>query len=777
MRIHQLSKELGIPTNKLLLKAKQLNLNIKSPLSNLDEKAIAQLRKEFARKSPPEIATQKKGSFVPVPMESCLGKGATRIKQNRRKPAQPEPPDKKIIELPAAETEPNKKEAILAQLIEAPPSDTKTIRALRSTELDYYDKETVEQGKGFSGKIVEKRVAVKAKPFIKKTFFFKKKPTGPSQTLTPTKPLERKVIITGKITLRELSERIGIKADLIIKKLIGHDIMVQINDYLSEDALILIGLEFDYEIIHEKPKDITSQIIDVVDKPQDLKQRGPVVTFMGHIDHGKTSLIDKIRTTSVATTEAGAITQHLGSYEVVVNDKKMVILDTPGHEAFTRMRARGANITDIVVLVVAADDGVMPQTEEAISHAKAANTPIIVAINKVDKPNINIHKVKRQLSALDITPEEWGGKNIFVEVSALTGQEINHLLEMILLQAEIMELKANPSRRAYGTVLEAKLTESQGHLVTLLIQNGTLRIADPITCGSAYGRVRAIFDSNSKNITQAAPATLAKIIGLSCLPMAGDRCYVVDSIQTASKLAEIQKHRQKETPFIAKHITLENIFEKLSTTDLKEIRVVLKTDVQGSLEVIGQLLNNFSYKEAKIKIIHKGVGHINESDILLADASDAIVIGFNIPIEERAKALSNDYGIEIKTYNVIYSIVEDMKLALEGLLEPEEVEVKTGRLAVKNIFKISRLGNIAGCLVQEGRIERTSLVKIYRDKNLVFTGKLSSLKRLKDDAREVNEGFECGLKIDGFNDINIGDIIETYQKEKRLKKLTSLNLT
>jgi translation initiation factor IF-2 len=764
MRVYQLAEELGVTSKELITKAKELQINIKSSVINISKRIEDQLRKEYQPKKVEEpIAAEKKTvisetnqpvkSVVHKPIVARTEKSITKVVENK--------------ESKQAEVSP-----IIPNLTKETILEEKGIRALRTTELNYYSKEVSDNTKELKGKIVDRPGAVRSKPFIKKTFFFKKKSMGQPHSPVATKPVERKITISNRITLKDLCEKIGIKANLIIKKLIEHDIMMQINDYLSEDALILIGLEFDYNIIVEKPTDITSQLIHTTsDKPEDLKLRPPVVTFMGHVDHGKTSLMDKIRSSNVASTEAGYITQHLGAYEVEINNKRIVLLDTPGHEAFTQMRSRGANVTDIVIIVVAADDGVMPQTEEAISHARAANLPIIVAINKIDKSDANLHKVKQQLSSLELVTEEWGGKTIFSEVSALTGQGVSHLLEMILLQAEMMELKANPNRRAYGTALEAKLTETQGPLVTFLVQNGTLKIGDIITCGSTYGKIRAMFDSYSNNITQAGPVTLVRVSGIAELPMSGDKFYVVESVQTASELAEAYKERKKNTVDSSPHTTLDNLYDKIAQSHMKEIKIILKADVQGSLEVISQLLNNFSYKEVQAKIIHKGVGQINESDVLLADVSDAIIIGFNNSIEERAKNLASEHGIEIKIYNIIYEIIENMKLALEGLLEPEKKEVTVGKLAVRSIFKISRFGNIAGCFVTEGKIERSCQVRVCRNNNVIYTGKLSSLKRFKDDVREVNTGFECGVKIEGFDSINIGDIIEAFQIEKQLKKL------
>ncbi|MFH1231132.1 MAG: translation initiation factor IF-2 [Planctomycetota bacterium] len=765
MRAYQLAEKLGLTSKELIIKAKELKINIKGGVANVTKEIEEKLCKEFqSNKVDNSTTTDNKKSFSSEIIPSLKPISSTPIPVQLSKNISKVSEDKQSKQTEAS--------SIIPNLTKDDVLEEKGIRALRATELNYYSKEVAENTKGLRGKIVDRPSAVRSNPFIKKTFFFKKKSMGQSHSPVVTKPVERKIIVSSRITLKELCEKIGIRANLIIKKLIEHDIMMQINDYLSEDALILIGLEFDYEIICEKPKDVTSQLIHTTsDKPEDLKPRPPVVTFMGHVDHGKTSLMDKIRSSNVASTEAGYITQHLGAYEVEINNKRIVFLDTPGHEAFTQMRSRGANVTDIVIIVVAADDGVMPQTEEAISHARVANLPIIVAINKIDKSDANLHKVKQQLSSLELVTEEWGGKTIFSEVSALTGQGVSHLLEMILLQAEMMELKANPNRRAYGTVLEAKLTESQGPLITFIVQNGTLKIGDIITCGDTHGKIRAMFDSHSNNIFKAGPVTLVQVSGIAELPMAGDKFYVVGSIQTSAELSEAHKEHKKDTVSSSQHTTLDNLYDKLAQSQMKEIKIILKTDVQGSLEVISQLLNNFSYKEVKTKIIHKGVGQINGSDVLLADVSDAIIIGFNNSIEERAKNLASEHGIEIKIYNVIYEIIENMKLALEGLLEPEEKEVTVGKLSVRSIFKISRFGNIAGCFVTEGKIERSCLVKVHRNNNIIYTGKISSLKRFKDDVREVNTDFECGLKLEGFDDINVGDIIEAFQIEKQLKKL------
>ncbi|MBI4712192.1 MAG: translation initiation factor IF-2, partial [Planctomycetes bacterium] len=493
---------------------------------------------------------------------------------------------------------------VIQTLADRIDSEDKDIRALRSSDVVYYDKAVAEKVVEEKGKIVARPTFIKGKPLLKRTFILKDQfKTRPAVRPVHKEAPERKITLTPPVTVKDISDKLGVKANVILQKLMGHNIMATINDALSEDAIILIGLEFDYDITLEQPKDTAAHLAKVVaDKPEDLRPRSPIVAFMGHVDHGKTSLLDRIRKTNVAAGEAGLITQHIGAYLVEsalptapagqAGGKKIVFLDTPGHEAFTNMRARGANITDMVVLVVAADDGVMPQTEEAINHAKAANVAIIVAINKIDKREANVMQVKQQLSNLGLITEEWSGKTIFCEVSALTGQGVDHLLEMILLQAEMMELKANPKRNAYGTILEAKLTEEHGVLMNGLVQSGTLRPRDIISCGKAYGKVRAMFDHTLKPVSEAAPSMPVQISGLSDLPEAGDKFYVVDSLQTAKELSESYiRKKNKGTEISGRHLTLENLYSKISEDKIKEIKIIIKADVQGSVEVLAALLD------------------------------------------------------------------------------------------------------------------------------------------------------------------------------------------
>ena len=504
-----------------------------------------------------------------------------------------------------------------------------------------------------------------------------------------------------------------------------------------------------------------------------LSSRPPVVAVLGHVDHGKTSLLDAIRQTKVTETEAGGITQHIGAYKVSLQGKDITFLDTPGHEAFTALRARGAKVTDIVVLVVAADDGVMPQTIEAIDHSKAANVPIIVAINKIDKPEANPARVRNELAERGIVSEEWGGQNIFVEVSAKKKIGIEHLLEMILLQAEVMELKANPNRPARGTIIEAKLDKGRGPVATVLIQSGTLRVGDAFVAGSASGKVRALIDDTGKKINEAGPSTPVEIIGFSEVPTAGDVFTCVEDEKKARQiaLARLQKQRLAEA---ARHkkLTLDELYSKIKEGQIKELGIVIKGDVQGSVEAIRSALEGITHPEVKVRVIHAAVGGINESDVMLATASNAIIIGFNVRPELKASQLAEKEGVDIRLYNIIYDAIEDVKKALEGMLEPTLKEKVLGRAEVRQTFQVSRLGTIAGCYVIDGMISRASDgIRVIRDNIVVYEGKLASLKRFKEDVKEAQTGYECGIMIENFNDLKVGDILENYIIEKIAAKL------
>jgi translation initiation factor IF-2 len=585
-------------------------------------------------------------------------------------------------------------------------------------------------------------------------------------------PRKKTLKLQEGTTVKEFAELISVKLSDVIKKFMELGYMPTINQPVDTDAALLIAEGFGVKL---ELSAIEEDTIDEV-TPEDnsnLVYRSPVITIMGHVDHGKTSLLDAIRETKVTETEAGGITQHIGAYKVKLKNKKIVFLDTPGHEAFTSMRARGAKVTDIVVLVVAADDGVMPQTIEAINHAKAANVPIVVAINKIDKPDANLSRVKNELSEQGIIAEEWGGQNIFVEVSAKKRIGIERLLEMILLQAEVMELKANPDKHARGTIIEAKLDKGRGPVATVLVQSGTLKIGDAFIAGTHSGKVRALIDDSGKRIPEAGPSTPVEVIGFSEVPLSGDIFTVVDDEKRARQIALSRQQKQKLAEIAkSRKLTLDEIYAKIKEGEIRELNIIIKGDVQGSVEAMKDALENITHPQVKVKVIHFSVGGINESDVMLATASNAIIIGFNVRPELKASQVAEKEGVDIRLYNVIYEAIEDVRKALEGLLEPTLKEKVLGRAEVRQLFPISRIGTVAGCYVIDGMMSRASDgIRLIRNNIVVYEGKISSLKRIKDDAKEVQTGYECGIMIENFNDLKIGDIIENYIIEKIAAKL------
>ena len=554
----------------------------------------------------------------------------------------------------------------------------------------------------------------------------------------------------------------------IIKKLILQGVMASINHEVTfETAEKIVD---SYNIFLEKEIELEKEevlINDYEDDPNDLKQRPPVVTVMGHVDHGKTSLLDAIRNARVTATEAGGITQHIGAYTVDINDKKIAFLDTPGHEAFTSMRARGAQVTDIAILVVAADDGVMPQTVEAINHAKAANVPIIIAINKIDKEGANPDKVKQELTEYGLLAEDWGGDTICVNVSAKTQEGIDTLLEMILLVAEIQELKANPNRAAKGTVIEAKLDKGKGPVATILVQNGTLRVGDSIVAGTTFGKVRAMIDDKGRKVRIATPSIPVEVQGLSEVPSGGDVLFTVQDEKTARQISIIMKNKEKAERYKGSaKVTLDNLFDQIQAGKIKDLNIIVKADVQGSVEAVRQSLEKIANEEVRVRVIHGGVGAIRETDIALANASNAIVIGFNVRPDAAARTAADRDNVNVKTYRVIYEAIDDIKAALKGMLEPKFEEVITARLTVRATFKVSSVGTIAGCYVDEGKINRNNGVRIIRDGVVVYEGKLAALKRFKDDAKDVAAGYECGVTLEKFNDIKEEDSIEAFTMQE-----------
>ena len=573
------------------------------------------------------------------------------------------------------------------------------------------------------------------------------------------------IILPDSLTIKELAEKMKVQPAEIIKKLFLKGTMVTVNQEVDYDQAEEIALEFNCLAEHEVKVDVIEELLKEEEEDEStMVKRPPVVCVMGHVDHGKTSLLDAIRNTKVTDREAGGITQHIGAYVVDVDGEKITFLDTPGHEAFTAMRMRGANSTDIAILVVAADDGVMPQTVEAINHAKAAGIEIIVAINKIDKPNANIERVKQELSEYELIPEDWGGTTIFVPVSAHTHEGIDQLLEMILLTAEVCELKANPKRQARGLVIEARLDKGRGAVATVLIQKGTLKVGQPIACGSSYGRVRAMIDENGRNLKEAGPSTPVAILGLSSVPNAGEIFVSTETEKEARNFAEtfISEGKNRLIEETKAKMSLDDLFSQIQSGNVKELNIIVKADVQGSVEAVKQSLVKLSNEEVVVKIIHGGVGAINESDVSLASASNAIIIGFNVRPDATAKAIADREGVDVRLYKVIYNAIEDVEAAMKGMLDPVFEEKVIGHAEVRQIFKASGVGNIAGSYVLDGSFQRGCMVRISREGEQIFEGNLASLKRFKDDVKEVKAGYECGLVFEDFNDIAEEDQIEAY---------------
>ncbi|TKW63869.1 MAG: translation initiation factor IF-2 [Gemella sp.] len=581
---------------------------------------------------------------------------------------------------------------------------------------------------------------------------------------------EDTILVKDGMTVGELSEVLSIGSTELIKKLFMElKIMANINQSLTLEQIELIAMDYGKEIQEEVEinKEDLDLYFEVEDAEKDLKERAPIVTIMGHVDHGKTTLLDTIRNSRVTAGEAGGITQHIGAYQVRAKDKKITFLDTPGHAAFTTMRARGAKITDVTILVVAADDGVMPQTIEAINHAKAAEVPIIVAVNKMDKPQANPDRVMNELVEYGLISEEWGGDTIFVPISALKGEGIDELLENILLVTEMQELKANPNRLALGTVIEAKLDKGRGAVATLLVQNGSLNVGDPLVVGNTFGRVRAMINDRSKNIQTAKPSTPVEITGLQDVPNAGDRFVVFGDEKTARQIGEKRQQQYIETTRQANSaVSLDTLFEQMKQGEMKDLNIIIKADVQGSVEALAMSLAKIDVEGVNVRIIHTGVGAINESDITLAVASNAVVIGFNVRPDNNAKQMAQTEQVDIRLHSIIYKVIEEIEAAMTGLLDPEFVEKVIGLAEVRQVYKVSKIGTIAGAYVTEGKVSRDGKVRVIRDSVVIYEGEIDTLRRFKDDVKEVQSGYECGMTVENFNDIKEGDVFEVYIMEE-----------
>jgi translation initiation factor IF-2 len=732
--------------------------------------------------------TEPQGVSVAQPEEKPAVKKAKKPKKALKKE-----PSAKIIQLPVKPPEkPFKKKKAEPKKAKAKvkeqPTGRRAAAARRPQETEPAAKETKKrkhkkkyEEADADKKFLKKKISFRRKAVVEGEALYAggfrprkqrrmakgRKPTGGQKTeITVAKAIKRRIKIDEAIMLSELAKRMGIKASEIIKSMMAMGTMATVNQTIDFDTAALIAGEFDYEV---EPASFEEETIlkQEIDDPEKLVPRPPVVTIMGHVDHGKTSLLDVIRKTRVSETEAGGITQHIGAYHVSTDQGQIAFIDTPGHEAFTAMRARGAQITDIVILVVAADDGVMPQTTEAINHSKAAGVPIIVAINKIDKQNADPEKVQRELAEIGLTPEDWGGDTIFVNVSAKQAEGIDELMEMISLQAEILELKANPDKLATGHVVEAKIDSGRGAVATVLVREGTLRAGDPVVCGMHYGRIRAVLNDRGNPLESAGPSLPVEIVGLSGVPMAGDEFLVLKDEKNAKQVSEHRQQKQRSKELAqSNRLSLDKLFERIQEGEVKDLNLIIKADVHGSIEALNDSLTKLSNDEVNINVVHSASGTITESDISLATVSNAIIIGFNVRPNPKVQSLANEENVDMRFYNVIYDVIKDVKNAIVGLMASTFEERILGTAEVREVFQIPKVGNIAGCYVTDGKMERGQNMRLLRDGVVVFEGKNSSLRRFKDDAKEVQAGYECGIGIENFNDIKVGDTIDCYYLEE-----------
>ncbi|MFO7460257.1 MAG: translation initiation factor IF-2 [Desulfatiglandales bacterium] len=673
------------------------------------------------------------------------------IEEKKDGKVSPRPVEVKAPEPLSAEGDLEKKDKKKKKRVERPEEAPRSL--LRHRKLEVFERADLYEGrlvkrkkKEAAGKEGQKR--------LKRT------------EITTPKAIKRRIKIPGQVSVGDLARAMGVKATELIRKLMAQGLVANINQSIDYDTAAVLADEFGYEMEMEQ-FDLERRLEEKEDRPEEMNERPPVVTIMGHVDHGKTSLLDYIRKSNVIAGERGGITQHIGAYYVERPGGDIVFLDTPGHEAFTAMRARGAKVTDIIVLVVAADDGVMPQTREAVNHARAANIPIVVAINKIDKPEANVDKVKRELAELQLIPEEWGGETIFAQVSAKTGEGVDELMELILLQAEVLELRANPNKLARGTVVEAKLDKNRGPFATVLIKAGTLRPSNYFVVGEHFGRVRAMLNPRGKRMIAAGPSVPVEVYGISGVPNAGDDFIVVEDEKTAKEIISYRHDLVRKKDVEKKSIvSLEDLFKKIKDGEVKDLNIIIKADVQGSIEALSESLLKLSTDEVKLRIIHSSTGAITETDVMLASASNAIIIGFNVRANPRVFELAEKEKVDIRYYDIIYNVIKDVRDAMAGLLAPILKENVIGRASVKEVFHVPKVGSVAGCYVTDGRVERNARARLLREEVVIFDGKISSLKRFKDDVREVQTGYECGMALENFQDIKAGDVFEVYQVEE-----------
>ncbi len=747
-RVHQLAKELGVLSKELLGALQSMGEDIQNPLSVISEDAEKAVIKKLDKAKPEKEKPEK------TKPEKPKKKSAVKAK-------------KEAVKSPSKTTVEAKKKAVEAVQEEktAMPPVEKTAEAPPAPPVKPKARESKTQE------------AVTRKPATARTRPGPKHPTRegrarrePQQTVKTqvpkepgTKPMKKKLRIPTGITVRDFAQRAGKTPAQVISVLMGLGETINVNQSISDDALPLVAEELGVDI--EIKLRASETALEIEDHPESLLPRPPVVTVMGHVDHGKTSLLDAIRNTTVTDGEMGGITQHIGASVVEFGGKPITFIDTPGHESFTALRARGAKVTDIAVLVVAADDGVMPQTVEAIDHAKAAEVPIMVAVNKIDKPEADTTRVRQQLTEHNLLPEEWGGETVFVDVSAKQGTNLDHLLEMILLLAEMQDYRANPDAPASGNIIEARLDKGRGPVATLLVKRGTLKRGDTLAAGRTYGRVRALFDDKGKMIDRAEPSKPVEVLGLNMVPEAGDEFAVIDDEKKARSLAETRVARDKaeEGGTAVRSMSLEDLFRQIQEGETQEFNLIIKGDTQGSVEAVRDSVAKIKVGEIVVNMIHTGVGAINENDIMLAKASNAVVIGFNVRPDSNAQEIAEREKVDIRTYRVIYQLLEEIEAALVGMLKPEYEEVKTGLLEVSAVFRVPRQGSIAGTMVKEGEINRNSKVRLVRDGSIIYEGTVASLRRFKDDVRSVSAGYECGVGLENFQDIKEGDVIEVYE--------------
>lgn len=739
-RVYELAKELNMETKELLDKLQELNLPPMTHLSGVDEETANMVRDLFLEEDKVAVKERPKKKIRKAKEDTeSIDKNANKAKKNAK-------PEAKKANVKEDRREEAKKENA--------ENNNQARNKKNKNNKNNNNNNNNKQANNKKGK---------------KNRQNNKKNDNKAQEVKEEKQEAKKakdevVYIQDPIIVKDLAEKLGVGVNELITKLIMLGLMLNQNQSVDFDTASLMADEFGVKVELEVPQSEEEALeLDFEDSEDTLVTRPPVVTVMGHVDHGKTSLLDAIRETKVQAGEAGGITQRIGAYSINVKGKKVVFLDTPGHEAFTQMRARGAQITDISVIVVAADDGIMPQTKEAISHSKAAGVPIIVAINKIDRPEANIERIYQELADNDLLPEKWGGSTITVEVSAKKRINIDELLEMIILVAEMEDIKANPNRRAMGTVIEAQLDKGQGPTATVLVQKGTLKKGDYVVSGTACGKIRLMVDDNGKGIMKAAPSTPVKIMGLSEVPEAGEFFYAVESEKKARAIADMRKEKQREEMITAtQKVSLDNLFDRIKEGELKDLNIIIKADNKGSIEAISSSLTKLSNDEVKVSVIHSGVGGISESDVMLASASNAIIIGFNVRPNNGAMDLANAESIEVKTYRVIYDIIDDIKNAVKGMLKPKTKETVLGRATVRATFRLPSGQTIAGIYVDNGKITRNSSIRLLRDDVVIHDGGISSLKRFKDDAKEVATGYEAGLGLDNYNDVKEGDEMEAY---------------